>query len=175
VTFNDNIPIFDLPMAIAHYKAHQRGYAREDEATFIGYIACINSTEPFVRYSGYLYGLKVLSILQKSNVDRFNDLRSRLTEGPLSDLREHDAFWERTQNSALAAASRRVFSAYLRVNRVSGGVKNIDEDVPLIIGYYLKRPQLLAPGAEQTPSAGLNLLESQPTPTPTPERPSSTL
>jgi Protein of unknown function (DUF3810) len=173
VTFNENIPAFDLPMAIAHHKAHQRGYAREDEANFIGYVVCINSTEPFVRYSGYLYGLKALSVLEKSNLDRFNDLRSRLTEGPLADLREHEAFWERTKSATLGAAARRVFSAYLRVNRVPGGIKNFDEDVPLIIGYYLKNPQLLSPGANQSPSAGLDFPESQPSPTPTPERPSS--
>ncbi|MGH9937929.1 MAG: DUF3810 family protein, partial [Blastocatellia bacterium] len=62
VAFNEDVPPFDLPMVIAHHKAHQRGYAREDEANFVGYIVCINSTEPYVRYSGYLYGLKALLV-----------------------------------------------------------------------------------------------------------------
>src|SRR5262249_13807619 len=78
VTFNPDVPAFDLPMAIAHHKAHQRGYAREDEANFIGYLVCINSTEPYVRYSGYLFGLKVLDTLSKGNLDRSNDIN----EGP---------------------------------------------------------------------------------------------
>src|SRR5262247_3742888 len=148
VTFNQNVPAFDLPWVIAHHKAHQRGYAREDEANFIGYVVCVNSTDPYVRYSGYLYGLKVLEILSKGNVDRYNDLLSRINDGPKADLRERSAFWERVKNSALSAVSRRVFSAYLRVNRVPGGIKSYDEDVPLIIGYYLKYPQRQLPSAD---------------------------
>ena len=170
VTFNADVPAFDLPMVIAHHKAHQRGYAREDEANFIGYIACVNSTEPYVRYSGYLYGLKVLELLSKGNVDRYNDLLSRISEGPKADLRERSQFWERMKSSALSAASRRIFSVYLRVNRVPGGIKNFDEDVPLIIGYYLKNPQRQLPGADQPPSADFTSPENQPAPPPAAER-----
>jgi len=166
VTFNEDVPPFDLPMVIAHHKAHQRGYAREDEANFVGYIVCINSTEPYVRYSGYLYGLKVLEVLSKGNVERYNDLLSRINEGPKADMRERSAFWERMKSSALGAVSRRVFSAYLRANRVSGGIKNFDEDVALIIAYYLKYPQRQLPGANQPPGADNELPRSQPEPTP---------
>ena len=154
VTFNSNLPGFDLPMVMAHHKAHQRGYAREDEANFIGYVVCVNSADPYVRYSGYLYGLKVLEALSKGNVDRYNELLSRINEGPRADLRARSEFWEETKSPTLSALSRRTFSAYLRVNRIHGGVKNFDEDVPLIIGYYLKFPQRQSPGADQSPSAG---------------------
>ncbi|MGH9755952.1 MAG: DUF3810 domain-containing protein [Blastocatellia bacterium] len=164
VTFNADVPAFDLPMVIAHHKAHQRGYAREDEANFIGYIVCINSTDPYVRYSGYLYGLKVLEVLSKGNVDRYNELRSRINEGPRADLQERSEFWKRMKSSTLAAVSRRMFSAYLRANRIPGGVKSYDEDVPLIIGYYLKNPQRQLPGADQPPSADAESTESQPLP-----------
>ena len=170
VTFNADVPAFDLPMAIAHHKAHQRGYAREDEANFIGYIVCVNSTEPYVRYSGYLYGLKVLEMLSKGNVDRYNDLLSRIGEGPKADRRERTQFWERMKSSVLGPASRRIFSAYLRVNRVPGGVKNYDEDVPLIIGYYMKYPQRRLPSADQPPSADAVSPETQPEPPSTAER-----
>jgi hypothetical protein len=167
VTFNANVPAFDLPMVIAHHKAHQRGYAKEDEANFIGYVVCANSTDPYVRYSGYLYGLKVLEVLSKGNVDRYNDLLSRINDGPRADLRARSEFWEGAKSSTLSALSRRTFSAYLRANRVHGGVKNFDEDVPLIIGYYLKFPQRQLPGADQPQGAGSP--ESQPA-QPTAER-----
>ena len=174
VTFNTDIPAFDLPIVIAHHKAHQRGYAKEDEANFISYVVCVNSTEPYVRYSGYLYGLKVLELLSKGNVDRYNDLLSRINEGPRADRRERSEFWERMRNSVLGAASRRMFSAYLRANRVPGGVKSNDEDVPLIIGYYLKNPQRQSPSAEQPQDAGATSPASLPAPSPTVERPPST-
>lgn len=162
VTFNEQVPAFDLPMVIAHHKAHQRGYAREDEANFIGYIICVNSAEPFVRYSGYLYGLKVLEALSKGSPDRYEDWLSRLNEGPKSDLRERSEFWGNVKNSALGGVSRRTFSAYLRANRVHGGIKNYDEDVPLIISYYLKSPPRPALDADQPPYADAEPLEEPP-------------
>lgn len=162
VTFNEQVPAFDLPMVIAHHKAHQRGYAKEDEANFIGYIVCINATEPYVRYSGYLYGLKVLNALSKGNMERYEDLMSRLNEGPRADLRERSAFWGDAKNSALGAVSRRAFSAYLRANRVHGGLKNFDEDVALIIGYYLKSPQRRLPAPDQEPEAEAETPQSSP-------------
>ncbi|MGH9799392.1 MAG: DUF3810 family protein, partial [Blastocatellia bacterium] len=54
-TFNDKLMDCDLPFAIAHAKAHQRGFAREDEANFIAFLVCIKSNESYVRYSGFLH------------------------------------------------------------------------------------------------------------------------
>ncbi|MDQ3013160.1 MAG: DUF3810 domain-containing protein, partial [Acidobacteriota bacterium] len=44
-TYNVMGPDCDMPFTLAHFKAHQRGYAREDEANFIAYVVCIKSTE----------------------------------------------------------------------------------------------------------------------------------
>jgi hypothetical protein len=169
VTFNEQVPAFDLPMVIAHHKAHQRGYAREDEANFIGYIVCINSTEPYVRYSGYLYGLKILETLTKGNPDRYSDLLSRVNEGPKADIRERSAFWERMKTSVLSEMARRTFSVYLRANRVHGGLKNYDEDVSLIISYYLKYPQRQLPATEQSPTPSFDGAFPRALPEPTPQ------
>ena len=51
---NVNMPDYTLPFTAAHEFAHQRGVAREDEANFIAYIACINSDDPYIKYSGAL-------------------------------------------------------------------------------------------------------------------------
>src|ERR1051326_7677048 len=51
---NAQLPDCELPFTIAHEKAHQRGYALEDEANFIAFLVCIKSADPFCRYSGYL-------------------------------------------------------------------------------------------------------------------------
>ena len=142
VTYNEQVPPFDLPMVIAHHKAHQRGYAREDEANFIGYLVCINSTEPYVKYSGYLYGLKILGTLARGNIDWYSGLLDHINDGPQTDIRERSAFRKRVETSAMSAMARRVFSAFLLANGVDGGLKNYDEDVSLIISYYLKYPSL---------------------------------
>jgi hypothetical protein len=167
VTFNDQVPACDLPMVLAHHKAHQRGYAREDEANFVAFLTCTNSTEPYVRYSGYLHGLKIFETMAKGNSELFTQLLERLGDGPRRDMRARAEFWGSAKSTLLGTVARRTFSAYLRSNRVPGGIKNYDEDVALIIGYYLKYPQRQAPVA--TPEGPR--LEPEPTPevTPTPQ------
>lgn len=49
---NTNQLPLEIPFTIAHEKAHLKGYAAEDEASFIGYLACIYAKSNFIRYSG---------------------------------------------------------------------------------------------------------------------------
>ena len=50
---NVNFPDYMLPYTAAHELAHQRGIAREDEANFMAFLVCIESDDPYIRYSGY--------------------------------------------------------------------------------------------------------------------------
>ncbi|NIR77793.1 MAG: DUF3810 domain-containing protein, partial [Gemmatimonadetes bacterium] len=45
-------PDLSFPAVAAHEQAHQRGIARENEATFAGVLAAIHADDPLVRYSG---------------------------------------------------------------------------------------------------------------------------
>ena len=50
------MPYYNIPHTICHELSHLKGFMREDEANFIGYLACIGSDSPDFRYSGYLTG-----------------------------------------------------------------------------------------------------------------------
>jgi hypothetical protein len=138
--FNAAQPDFDLPYVIAHEKAHQRGFAHEDEANFIAFLVCVNSTDPYLRYSGYLNALKVLDAVPASDVVFYRSLFARIGDGPRNDLRARTAFWSRYQGPARVAAER-VNDSYLKANRIPSGTGNYGEDIALIVGYYLKRAQ----------------------------------
>lgn len=138
--FNAAQPDFDLPYVIAHEKAHQRGFALEDEANFIAFLVCVSSPDPYVRYSGYLNALKVVSALPASDPVFFKSLVARIGDGPRQDLRARAAFWSRYQGPARAAAER-FNDTYLKANRISSGTRNYTEDIALIVGYYLKQSQ----------------------------------
>jgi hypothetical protein len=137
--FNNAQPDFDLPYVIAHEKAHQRGFAREDEANFIAFVVCVNSPHPYVRYSGYLNALKVAGAFVGSDPAFYKTLFERIGEGPRKDLRARAAFWARTEGPARAVANR-VNNSYLKANRIGSGTQSYSEDIALIVGYYLKRP-----------------------------------
>ncbi|GGG66770.1 hypothetical protein GCM10007332_31960 [Epilithonimonas arachidiradicis] len=67
--YNPNIPSTQLPFTLAHEMAHQLGYAREQEASFIAYLSAKNSNNKELRYSCQLYVLKsLLRSLSKSDI-----------------------------------------------------------------------------------------------------------
>ena len=136
--FNAGQPGFDLPYVIAHEKAHQRGFAREDEANFLAFLVCVNSTNPYVRYSGYLNALRVVGAISGSDPEFYQTLVERIGEGPRKDLEARAAFWARYEGRARAVADK-VNNRYLKANRIESGTQSYGEDIALIIGYYLMR------------------------------------
>lgn len=136
--FNAAQPDFDLPFVIAHEKAHQRGFAREDEAEFIAFLVCINSTHPYLRYSGYLNALDVIGAFGGSDPEFYKNLAGRIGEGPRNDLRARAAFWARNEGPARAVAHK-INNSYLKANRIGSGTQSYGEDIALIVGYYLMR------------------------------------
>lgn len=47
-------PSFTLPFTISHETAHLKGYAREEEANMLAYLACCANPDVYYRYSGHL-------------------------------------------------------------------------------------------------------------------------
>lgn len=136
--YNSLQPDCDLPFAVAHEMAHQRGYAREDEANFIAFLVCTKSSNSYVRYSGYLGGLRVLGILARIAPEHYRETVAALGEGPRADLRARAQFWARYQGR-LANFGQGINHVYLRINGVRSGVRNYNEASALIVGYYLKQ------------------------------------
>jgi len=58
--YNSELPSSYLPFTLAHESSHQLGFAREQEANFIGYLIGINSSNAELRYSTEYFTLKSL-------------------------------------------------------------------------------------------------------------------
>ncbi|WP_408091505.1 DUF3810 domain-containing protein [Chryseobacterium terrae] len=58
--YNSELPSSYLPFTLSHESSHQLGFAREQEANFIGYLIGINSKNPELRYSTEYFTLKSL-------------------------------------------------------------------------------------------------------------------
>ena len=53
ITWNYYCHQLYYPALLAHEASHHQGYYQENEANFIAFLACTNSDDPVVRYSGY--------------------------------------------------------------------------------------------------------------------------
>ncbi|GEN77989.1 hypothetical protein CHA01nite_37290 [Chryseobacterium hagamense] len=58
--YNSQLPHTYIPFTSAHESSHQLGFAREQEANFVGYLIGIDSKNPELRYSTEYFTLKSL-------------------------------------------------------------------------------------------------------------------
>ena len=144
--YNTDIPDFQMPFLIAHEMAHQRGVARESEANFVAYVVCVNSRDPFVRYSGFRNGLGVLSELYRVEPEKARELAKQLGTGYREDSRRAALFWAKASGAA-GALSHRVNDLYLRANRVKAGAADYSNSTTLIIAYHLRQRSAGSPEA----------------------------
>lgn len=135
---NSDIPILCLPFTACHEAAHQRGIAREEEANFIAYLACMRSEDPIFRYSGVFQALiYCMNALYEQNIDawrRLNALYSPLTR---KDMAVYDIYWQKYTGS-IEQLSESVNNAYLKANHQNSGIKSYGQIVELLIAYYHK-------------------------------------
>ncbi|HEY0404567.1 MAG TPA: DUF3810 domain-containing protein [Pyrinomonadaceae bacterium] len=135
--YNEEMPDFQLPFTIAHEMAHQRGVARESEANFVAFMVCVNSSDPFVRYSGYRNGVGVVSELFRVNPEKARELVRQLGPGYREDSRRAILFWTKA-GGVFGNLGLRLNDLYLRANFVKSGTADYARSTTLIIGYYLR-------------------------------------
>lgn len=91
---NKNLPNTVLPFTEAHERAHQLGFAREQEANFIGFLICENSKNHALRYSAYFYTTRYL-LLMINNIDKNKgeNLKRKLNKDVKKDILFENEFW----------------------------------------------------------------------------------
>lgn len=137
--YNPDTPDVSLPHAIAHEMAHQRGLAREDEANFAGYLAAASAPERYARYSAYVFAQRqLLATLARTDRERARELATLRLPGVQRDLIAVREYWARFEGPA-SDASRSMYDAYLRGQRVPDGVLSYGRSVSLLVAYARSR------------------------------------
>jgi len=137
--FNAGNPQVSMPHVIAHEMSHQRGFAREDEANFAGYLAAASSPEPYPRYSAYVFAQRqLLSALARYDRDRAAGLASQRLPGVQRDIDAAREYWAQFEGRTSRAA-RSMNNAYLHSQRVPGGILSYQRSVELLIAYARSR------------------------------------
>lgn len=153
--YNDVMHILNIPSTMCHELAHLRGYIYEDEANFIGYLACVQSEDAFIEYAGYL---SVLNYLYNDLYKAWQTERSAyeaavekvqpvaVSEQVWEDnIFVSDEEWERINGKALIdtevvdKATDVLVDANLKVNGVSDGKVSYSRVVRLLLQYYCSK------------------------------------
>jgi hypothetical protein len=136
---NTRDPLFGLPYTSCHEMGHQLGYAKENEANFIGFLAARSSPDPAFSYSAYLdlflYSFRELRFRDSVLARTF---KGRLGPGVKADLLEQDRFNRKYEND-LEPRIWALYGSYLKANRQPDGIVTYTEVTAWLISYANQR------------------------------------
>ena len=132
---NAVMPLNSMPTTIAHEQAHQLGYAAENEANFIGFLASIHNKDLYFNYAGYKFALGYcLRELSKRNPDVYASTLCAINPGILEDYQEAFEFWS-TYNNPLEPIFKGFYSRFLKANNQAKGIESYSYVVALLVDY----------------------------------------
>ncbi|SDD85576.1 Protein of unknown function [Riemerella columbipharyngis] len=132
--YNPNMPEMQLPFTLAHESAHQIGYAREEEANFIGYLIGKDSENISLRYSTEYFVLKsLLNDLYYDDKDFVDSVFSRYSKGMKRDEAYEKDFYKSHQG-IVADFFAEANDLFLKSNRQDGSI-SYSYFVDLLIRY----------------------------------------
>ncbi len=129
---------FTTPYVTCHEMAHQLGYATEDEANFVGYLAAKSSPDPQFQYSVYYdlfsYANSELflfdSVAARENYKQLDTLVKR-------DIKTERLFWQHYEN-AIEPIITLLYGNYLKANNQPEGMKAYSHVTAWLIEYKRK-------------------------------------
>jgi hypothetical protein len=135
---NINIEDFMIPCTAAHEMAHQRGFAREDEANYISYITCSLNPDADFQYSGVMLALiNSMNALANTDIEAYSVLHQQYSEGVKKDLEAEDNFWKK-YSGKIEKISSKVNNSYLKSNGQSDGTESYGRMIDLLLAQYKK-------------------------------------
>lgn len=130
---NVDNPFFVVPWTMAHELAHQCGFMREDEANFIAYLACKESGDALMRYSGLLLACdNAMGALRKADPEAATQIAAGLAPSVQRDLAERAEHWAQYEGP-VQEASNAANDAYLKANNQSDGMRSYGRMVDLLL------------------------------------------
>ncbi len=133
---NINFPDYTIPYTAAHELAHQRGIAREDEANFVAFLVCINSDDPYIRYSGYQNVYEyVSSSLYSASHDDYFEVLATLAPEIRYEMSAYSDFYDKYRDSVAGTVSGAINNTYLQLQGTPG-TKSYGMVTDLAVAYY---------------------------------------
>ncbi|MBQ8475318.1 MAG: DUF3810 domain-containing protein [Clostridia bacterium] len=132
---NTNYPDYVCVFSTAHEMAHQRGFARENEANFMAFLICSESDNDYVAYSGWLSIYTYLSsAMRQADAELYREVYSMLCDGAKGELISYSKFFDKYRYSTASKISDAVNDTYLKAQGTEG-TRSYGMVVDLAVSY----------------------------------------
>ncbi|GFI68922.1 hypothetical protein IMSAG249_00743 [Lachnospiraceae bacterium] len=144
--FNRQMYITNMPVTMCHELSHLKGFILEDEANFIGYLACVDSSDLLFEYSAYL---SVIGYLDRDFIKAIGEDRDVYLAHP--QISQQVALdrkfltqeaWDAVEKKAVLRtetvkqAADTFLDTTLTLNGVQDGTISYSRVVKLLLKYY---------------------------------------
>jgi hypothetical protein len=135
---NTTYPFFTQPFTTCHEMAHQVGYAKENEANFVGYLACKSHPSNAYKYSVYfdLYRYAINEIYNRDSLLAIC-YQKKLHPQVIEDMAVLRRFNKKYQNN-IEPIFNWAYNNFLKANNQPAGRATYNEVVAWLIAYRKK-------------------------------------
>lgn len=133
---NYAMPIVNRPITACHEMAHQMGFAREDEANFVGFLAGERSTDRLLRYSAYYMAMQeFMDQVYRRDTVVYHQLKTCIAQPVKNDIKADRLYWEHYQNQ-MGYLSNLFYDRFLKINNQPEGLRTYNRMINLTMAYY---------------------------------------
>lgn len=132
---NPDIPPVEVPNTFAHEFSHLLGVSSEAEANWWAFQCCSRSSEPVMKYSGYLCMLPAVAgnASRLLSEEDFHEWAGTIRHEVKDDYNSNREFWNSKRNRALDNVQKWIYDLFLKGNNISSGIMNYSEAVGLMM------------------------------------------
>ena len=133
---NNRIPKTSYPTTICHEMAHQIGFAAENEANFVGFLAANYNKDIYFKYASYRMAFGYcISEIRKRDKEVASKLWKTVNKGISKDFNNSYLFWQQYKNP-FEPLVKKGYNAYLKANKQQKGIDSYNYVVDLLISYF---------------------------------------
>jgi hypothetical protein len=133
---NDRVPKTSYPTTVCHEMAHQIGFAAENEANFVGFLAANYNDDVYFKYASYRMAFGYcISEIRKRDRNLSKELWRTVHKGVSKDFKASYQFWQAYENP-FEPILKKGYNAYLEANKQEKGIESYNYVVNLLITYF---------------------------------------
>jgi len=131
-------PDYNLPFVSAHEMSHLMGVAREDEANFVAFLACLYSDDDYIRYSGLVNMTDYIqNALRRADSEKYLEVMAALPAMVINEWIAYSDYFDRYRDTKISKVASTVNNSYLQVQGQEQGVKSYGFVVDLATVYLI--------------------------------------
>lgn len=115
--YNIDSPNADIPFTVAHEIAHTKGVMREEDANLVAAYVCLNSSDTYIRYSGYMTTyFSLYTLVQATNdEDMYKDFANNLNPNIVRNINYINKYWK--EHDLFGSISKFFNDVYLLISQ----------------------------------------------------------